>query len=85
MRIREPLPLSRAPAGPQSVAAILKRFGITGDKGALWDITYERFREVLDAADKAGLDAVGALAEDLIAEETKHGHPHGCTCGHHHE
>ena len=40
---------------------------------------------LLDAADKAGLDAVGALAEDLIAEETKHGHPHGCTCGHHHE
>lgn len=35
---------------------------------------------LLDAADKAGLDAVGALAEDLIAEENKR----ACSCGHHH-
>lgn len=35
---------------------------------------------LLDASDKAGLDAVGALAEDLIAEENKH----VCSCGHHH-
>jgi len=40
---------------------------------------------LLDAADKAGLDAVGALAEDLIAVETKRGrHDHPCSCGHHH-
>ena len=41
---------------------------------------------LLDAADKAGLDAVGALAEDLIAEEQHRGHHHGesCSCGHHH-
>lgn len=46
---------------------------------------------LLDAADRAGLDAVGALAEDLIAEERKshgcHGHHHDgheCGCGHHH-
>jgi NDP-sugar pyrophosphorylase family protein/aminoglycoside/choline kinase family phosphotransferase len=44
---------------------------------------------LLDAADKAGLDAVGALAEDLIAEEQRrqkpsdHGHC-GCGCGHDH-
>ena len=43
---------------------------------------------LLDAADKAGLDAVGALAEELIAEEQrrlhdKAGHGH-CDCGHHH-
>ena len=44
-------------------------------------------QNLLDAADKAGLDAVGALAEDLIAEEqrmqgsSEHGH---CSCGHHH-
>ena len=38
---------------------------------------------LLDAADKAGLDAVGALAEDLIAEEQHRGHHHdaGCNCG----
>jgi len=45
---------------------------------------------MLDAADRAGLDAVGALAEDLIAAE-RHAHEHerghghgGCSCGHHH-
>ena len=43
---------------------------------------------LLDAADTAGLDAVGALAEDLIgaynkARDPHHGH--GCTCGHHDE
>ena len=44
-------------------------------------------QNLLDAADKAGLDAVGALAEDLIAEEqrlhrrTERGR---CACGHHH-
>ena len=44
-------------------------------------------QNLLDAADKAGLDAVGALAEDLIAEEqrlhrrTERG---SCACGHHH-
>ena len=42
-------------------------------------------QNLLAAADEAGLDAVGALAEDLIAAETKHGHGHdGCSCGHHH-
>jgi hypothetical protein len=44
-------------------------------------------QNLLDAADKAGLDAVGAIAEDLIAEEMKirkcAGHDH-CSCGHHH-
>ncbi|MBO7683688.1 MAG: phosphotransferase [Kiritimatiellae bacterium] len=41
---------------------------------------------LLDAADRAGLDAVGALAEDLIAAHVK-AHPHGadghgrCSCG----
>ena len=39
---------------------------------------------LLDAADKAGLDAVGALAEDLIAAETKRGHGHSCSCHHEH-
>ena len=41
-------------------------------------------QNLLDAADKAGLDAVGALAEDLIAAAThEHGHRHGagCHCG----
>ena len=40
---------------------------------------------LLDAADRAGLDAIGALAEELIAEETKrHADHHHCTCGHDH-
>lgn len=44
---------------------------------------------LLAAADDAGLDAVGALAEDLIARERDaggHGHSgHECGCGHSHE
>jgi len=41
---------------------------------------------LLDAADRAGLDAVGALAEDLIAAwNHAHEHGEGCKCGHHHE
>ena len=43
---------------------------------------------LLDAADKAGLDAVGALAEDLIAAATRprrHEHDPDCTCGCQHE
>ena len=44
-------------------------------------------QNLLDAADSAGLDAVGALAEDLIAEEQRRQKPSGhvhCSCGHHH-
>lgn len=40
---------------------------------------------LLAAADEAGLDAVGGLAEELIHLETKKGaetHGEGCTCGH---
>ena len=38
-------------------------------------------RNLLDAADKAGLDAVGALAEDLIAKaQHAHHHEHGEHC-----
>ena len=43
-------------------------------------------RNLLDAADKAGLDAVGALAEDLIAKaQHAHHHEHGehCHCHEH--
>ena len=45
---------------------------------------------LLIAADEAGLDAVGALAEDLIAAETHaheyhHEHHEGCDCHHQHE
>lgn len=44
---------------------------------------------LLDASDRAGLDALGALAEDLIAKEksASHASPHDgncCSCGHHH-
>jgi uncharacterized YigZ family protein len=41
---------------------------------------------VLAAADEAGLDAVGALAEDLIAAESKRSAKRArCSCGHDHE
>ncbi len=41
---------------------------------------------LLDAADRAGLEALGSLAEELIAAETKaHEHHHECHCGHHHD
>lgn len=40
---------------------------------------------LLDAADRAGLDAVGALAEDLIAAEQRRSeHSKACSCGHSH-
>ena len=42
-------------------------------------------QNLLSAADDAGLDAVGALAEDLIAEMRRsHGHE-GCSCEHGHD
>ena len=42
--------------------------------------------KLLDAADEAGLDAVGALAEDLIAAEGRSRGARGkCSCGHDHE
>ena len=44
---------------------------------------------LLAAADEAGLDAVGALAEDLIAREehalAQSHEGHACGCGHHHD
>ena len=41
---------------------------------------------VRQAADEAGLDAVGALAEDLIAAESNRSAKRGkCSCGHDHE
>ena len=43
-------------------------------------------QNLLDAADEAGLDAVGALAEDLIAAEGRSKGARGnCSCGHGHE
>lgn len=44
-------------------------------------------QNLLSAADEAGLDAVGALAEDLIAEENRRrSHKHGqCSCKHEEE
>ena len=43
-------------------------------------------QNLLAAADEAGLDAVGALAEDLIAAESNRSSKRGkCSCGHDHE
>ena len=42
-------------------------------------------QNLLSAADDAGLDAVGALAEDLIAEMRRSHDHEGCSCGHDHD
>ena len=79
-------------------AAVERLVQCLGAYGRLASVGQPQFGEfvlpalenLLAAADEAGLDATGALAEDLIAREQQRGgggdHAHGCTCahGHHH-
>ena len=76
------------------VAAVQRLVQCLGAYGRLASVGQPQFckwvqpalQNLLAAADEAGLDAVGALAEDLIAEETRRSHAHkGCSCGHGHE
>ena len=86
---------SRRGAGIEKVlpfAAVERLVQCLGAYGRLASVGQPQFgrhvlpalENLLDAADKAGLDAVGALAEDLIAVETKRGHGHSCSCHHEH-
>ena len=80
-------------------AAVQRLVQCLGAYGRLMSVGQPQFvqyvmpalENLLAAADQAGLDAVGALAEDLIAEEGRlhkdhhHHHAHGsCSCGHDH-
>ena len=76
------------------VAAVQRLVQCLGAYGRLASVGQPQFckwvqpalQNLLSAADEAGLDAVGTLAEDLIAEETRLSHAHkGCSCGHVHE
>ena len=74
-------------------AAVQRLVQCLGAYGRLASVGQPQFCEwvlpalqnLLSAADDAGLDAVGALAEDLIAEMRRsHGYE-GCSCGHGHD
>jgi len=76
------------------VAAVQRLVQCLGAYGRLASVGQPQFckwvqpalQNLLAAADESGLDAVGALAEDLIAEETRRSHVHkGCSCGNGHE
>ena len=63
------------------------RLAAAGQKGFTRHIM-PALQNLLAAADDAGFDTLGALAEDLIVREGKlSGHGEGCSCGHahHHE
>lgn len=79
-------------------AAVERLIQCLGAYGRLASVGQPQFGEfvlpalenLLAAADEAGLDAVGALAEELIADEQRlygrPGHGRACACGHrHHE
>lgn len=73
------------------VAAVQRLVQALGAYGRLASVGQPQFgkhvlpalENLLAAADEAGLDALGALAEELIAaeEHASHHHPAGCTCG----
>jgi len=76
------------------IAAVERLVQCLGAYGRLVSVGQPQFAKfvlpalenLLAAADEAGLEAVGALAEDLIAREQRAkepAHPHDCTCGCH--
>ena len=75
-----------------AVERLVQCLGAYGRLASVGQPQFGRFvlpalENLLAAADEAGLDATGALAEDLIAAEQRRGkdaHAHGCTCGHAH-
>ncbi len=78
-----------------AVQRLSQTLGAFGRLAALGNTEFQRhtlqgLENLLAAADEAGLDETGALAEELIAREAKktaHGgaaHGDGCACGHHH-
>lgn len=73
-----------------AVERLVQALGAYGRLASIGKTEFSRhvmpaLQNLLDAADSAGLDAIGALAEDLIAlEEKNHVHSHKCECGHEH-
>lgn len=75
-----------------AVERLVQALGAFGRLASVGKTEFGKFvlpalQNLLAAADDAGLDAVGALAEDLISREGKDHHHHhhdGCSCGHHH-
>ena len=80
--------------GKLPYAAVQRLAQALGAYGRLTSVGHTKFTKyvlpalenLLAAADDAGLDAIGALAEDLIAREngssrSSCGHGPGCTCG----
>lgn len=73
-----------------AVQRLVQCLGAYGRLASVGRPEFSRFirpalENLLAAADEAGLDAVGGLAEELIHLETKKGaetHGEGCTCGH---
>ncbi len=75
-------------AAVQRLAQALGAYGRLASVGQTKFTKYvlPALENLLSAADDANLDAIGALAEDLIARESKSshsscGHGHDCTCG----
>ena len=76
-----------------AVGRLVQCLGAYGRLASVGQPQFGRFvlpalENLLAAADEAGLDATGALAEELIAREQKRGADggpaHGCACGHEH-
>jgi len=75
-----------------AVQRLVQCLGAYGRLASVGQVGFAKYVEpalvnLLDAADRSGLDAVGALAEDLIARVRRsHGHGCGekCSCGHAH-
>ena len=72
-----------------AVQRLVQCLGAYGRLAAVGQLQFSKFvlpalENLLEVADQAGLEALGALAEDLIAREMQSRHPHrhepGCTC-----
>jgi aminoglycoside/choline kinase family phosphotransferase len=82
--IAEKLPYAAVQRLAQALGAYGRLAGVGQTKFTKYVLP--ALENLLAAADDANLDAIGALAEDLIARETESsnsscGHGPGCTCG----
>ena len=83
-QIAEVLPLAAVQRLVQCLGAYGRLASVGQPQFGKW--VMPALQNLLDAADEAGLDAVGALAEDLIAAEGRSRGARGkCSCGHDHE
>lgn len=84
----------RPDVGPMvAVAAVQRLCQCLGAYGRLASVGQQHFMKyvlpalcnLLTAADEAGMDAIGALAEDLLGRIEHHHHDHDCECHHEHD